>query len=583
MLTVPALFVDRCRRTPDQLAFEAPDGEGGWTTWTWAEAERQGSGLVRRLYSLGVDEGVPVAIVAHTSQEWSAVDMAVLCLGGITVGIYPNLLPQQIVWQLAHSEAQVLVVEDEAMFLALEPHLEELFDLRHTFAIRGGERVPELTPAEDDLAFLRKRAESVGVDEIATIVYTSGTTGEPKGVVLRHRHLSHVIEATQDALPTRPGDRSIIFLPLAHVLQRVTLYRGLAEEAVGTYAPSIEALPETLLHARPHVLATVPRMLEKIRSRAEARAERKSPRARQVLDWAMATGAEIHRRERAGERVGFRDRAKLELAERLVYRKVRDGLGGRLRLLISGGAALDPELAGWFEAMGISVREGWGLSETAAPATLNTEAVFKLGTVGPALPGVELKIASDGEVLVRGAGTFEEYWKNPEATAAAFTSDGFFKTGDLGELDGDGFLSIRGRKKEILVTAGGKNVAPVPIEQKLEGGLVDQAVVLGNERPYLIALISLDEEALAELARHQGWVGGVSEWRERIEVEQRLLERVEAVNSGLNSWETVKRWTVLPEAMTVDNGQLTATLKKRRSVIEAAHSELIEAIYARPR
>ena len=581
MSSIPALFLDRCRRTPHQIAFEAPDPEkpGAWTAWTWAESRKQCSGLVRRLYSLGIDDGARVAIVAETCQEWSAVDMATLVLGGTTVGIYPTLLPDQIAWQLAHSQAEMLVVEDAAQYARLAPHLEALDDLRHVFCMRPGAPVPQLTPAEDDEPFLEERTARVTGEHVATVVYTSGSTGTPKGVVLRHRNLMAVIEASREALPTRPGERSVIFLPLAHVLQRVTLYRGLAEDAVGTYAPSIAELPATLKHTRPHVLATVPRMLEKIRARAEAEAEHKNAHARGVLDWAVGVGSAVRQLEAQGRRPGVRLRAQLRLAERLVFRKVHARLGGELRLLICGGAALDPELARWYEAMGFMVREGWGLTETSAPATLNTEDEVRLGSVGRPLPGVEVRVAADGELEVRGPGNFEAYLDAPEATAAAFTEDGFFRTGDLGEIDDDGFVYIRGRKKEIIVTAGGKNIAPVPIEARIEGELVGQAVLVGDERPYLVALIGLDEEALEALARARGWSGDHADWAGQTEVMERVAARVARANEGLARFEQVKRHTVLGVPLGVESGALTATLKKRRAIIAELFADEIAALY----
>ena len=268
------------------------------------------------------------------------------------------------------------------------------------------------------------------------------------------------------------------------------------------------------------------------------------------------------------------------IADRLVLSKVRSGLGGALELVVCGGAALSIEVGDWFEAVGIPVREGWGLTETCAPATTNTLHHVRSGSVGPPLPGVRIRLASDGEVEVESPGNFRGYHRDPEATAAAFTEDGWFRTGDLGSIDPDGFLRIVGRKKAIIVTAGGKNIAPVPIEQELQGGLIGQAVVVGSERPYLVALLSIDPEALELRARTRGWSGHAEEWLCKAEVEQELAARVATVNASLPRFQQVKRWARLPRPLSVEDGTLTATLKTRRTAVAEAHADIIDSLYA---
>jgi long-chain acyl-CoA synthetase len=579
--TIPELLLARVDRAGNDIAFyvkaehdlhgmgQSAAGWPGWNAYTFRDCLRHGSGLVRRLAALGVGRGVKVAILAETSYLWSAVDLATLCLGGVTVGIYPTLLADQVLQQLEHSEAHLLVVEDEAQHRRLMPRLAELEGLRHVYSLQPCADLPQLSPAEPDEAFLRAQAAKVRPDDLATIVYTSGTTGDSKGVMLSHRNFTATIEASRRAIPTHAGDRSILFLPLAHSLQRFALYRGLAEDATGFYCPRLSEMPQVIPAARPHVLASVPRMLEKIKATAEAKAAERSPRAARLLQWAVDVGRARNHLLRRQRPVPLRLAAQHALAERLIYQTVRQRLGGELRLLVSGGAALSVEVMEWYEAMGISVREGWGLTETCAPATSNRLERYKPGTVGLPLPGVEVKLDADGELLVRGPGNFIGYYKDPAATAAATTAEGYFRTGDIGHIDQDGFISIVDRKKELLVTAGGKNVAPAPIEKALEGGLVGQAVVVGSERPFLVALLALDPELL----QHSGLEAGSP-------VLRRLLQqRVEDVNATLPRYAQLKAWALLPGPLTVETGELTATLKLRRRAILSRHQALIDGLY----
>jgi long-chain acyl-CoA synthetase len=428
------------------------------------------------------------------------------------------------------------------------------------------------------LEWLSARIERVRAEDVSTYIYTSGTTGNPKAVVLNHHNFTSIIEATRTRIPLHSGERSIVFLPLAHVLQRFTQYRGLRDEAVGWFSPSIDALAETIRVSQPHVMATVPRMLEKIRAKIESQAGQRSPTALSILRWAIGVGRTVNEKQWNGDHVGLRLVAQHRLADRLVFSKVRAGLGGHLRLLISGGAALDPALATWFEATGIAVREGWGLSETTAPATANGIDDFRFGTVGKALDGTEVSLADDGELLIRGPGVFQGYLKDEDATSAAFTEDGCFRTGDLGVIE-DGFIKIVGRKKEIIITAGGKNVAPVPIEHILEGGVIGQAVVVGDDRPYLVALLAPEPEILEVYARERGWSGELADWTLQPEFLAHVESLVQAANATLARFETVKKWHMLSEPLTEENNMLTPTLKLKRRVINGRFQQEIDALY----
>ncbi|RME26139.1 MAG: long-chain fatty acid--CoA ligase [Deltaproteobacteria bacterium] len=601
--SVPGLFLERVDRSPDAVAFTVRDDAGfvelppewmppgpstaappGWRHLSLGQALASIAGLAVRLRSLGVGRGSRVAILAETSHAWCALDLAVLSLGGITVGIYPTLTGKEVAWQLRHSRAELLVVDDDRRHAPVAPFLDQLDDLRHVFAMKPDQAVPPLAPGRPDEAMLRAQIAAVGPDDVATVVYTSGTTGRPKGVVLTHGHFLANILGTRQRWPLPPGQRSIVFLPLAHSLQRFATYRGLVEDISGWFSPSLDDLPEVIAASRPTILVTVPRMLEKIRARAQARAASRGPIPAALMRWAELVGVAIRHHRVRGSVPPRRLRLQAALADRLVARRVRDGLGGALHTVISGGAALSPDVALWFEAMGIAVRQGWGLTETCAPATLETDTEFRLGTVGRPLPDTEVRIADDGEVLVRGPGVFRAYLDDPAATAAAFLPDPdggapWFRTGDLGTVDADGYLRITGRKKAIIVTAGGKNIAPAPLEKALEGGIIGQALVVGDERPYLVALLTLDEEALAARARAGGWPGDADAWRQRPEVQAEVADRVARLNETLPRFSTIKRFAVLPRPWTVEAGELTPTLKLKRRVVEARYAADIAALY----
>lgn len=552
MPTLASMILDRFARDGGDLALRWPEG-GEWRAMSWRDCEAEVAGLASALAALGVERGDRVAILGNPHPRWLAADFATLCLGAVTVGIYPTLTPDEMRHQLATAGVKVLLAETPADLERLRDALPACPALRHA-------RTWDLPPGPVDLAAFRTRAREVKPEDPCAIFFTSGTTGDPKGAVISHGAMASVCEASRVAIPLRPGDSSMVFLPLAHSLQRMVAYRGLLEDVTAWFCPSLDEVPEVIRKARPSVLATVPRMLEKIKAKAEATAATRPPYARRLFAWAMDVGREHSRRRESGQPIPVALAAKRALADRLVFARIRARLGGRLRLLAVGGARLDPEVGRFFHAMGIDVCEAWGLTETCAPATMNTPEHFRFGTVGRPLPGTEVRLDTDGEVLVRGPGLFSGYWADPEATAAAFTPDGWFRTGDVGVFE-DGYLRIVDRKKEILVTAGGKNIPPVNIEKRLEGGAIGQAVVIGDGRPYLVALLAPDPDH--PVADPDAFAAA----------------RVREANATLAPFEQVKRWAWLPGPLTVESGELTPTLKLRRRAIEAAHRDRIEALY----
>ncbi len=561
MPTLASTLVDKFTRSADAPAvhFEAvqPEGKGAWASLTWRQVEARVASTADALRALGVGPGDRVAILGNTHPYWLDADFATLCIGAVSVGIYPTLRPEAVRYQLGHSGAKVLLVESQNDVVRLAPALADLPDL----VVRRWD-FPETAV---DLAAFRARARAVPVDAPCAVFYTSGTTGDPKGAVITHAAMLSVCLASMAPIPMKPGDRSIIFLPLAHSLQRMVAYRGLLEDVTAHFCPSIDRVAEVLPLARPSVIATVPRMLEKIKAGIEARVAASSPLRQRIFAEAIAAGLVRSRALEEKRPVPTLTAWKWALADRVVFRKIRERFGGNLRLFAVGGARLDPGVGRFFHAMGITVCEAWGLSETCAPATVNSPDDFRFGTVGKPLDGVELKLEPDGEVLVRGPGLFTSYWNDPVATAAAFTPDGFFRTGDIGELH-DGFLKIVDRKKELLVTSGGKNIPPVNIEKRLEGGAIGQAVVIGTDRPYLVALFAPDPDHTKGMDRAALQAAGEL--------------RVREANAHLAPFEQVKRFAWLPEPLSVDNGMLTPTLKLKRRIIAQTYADVIDGLYA---
>ena len=577
--TINALAKKRLTQDPDTTVLRYLDGSS-WRGLTWRETRDATIRAAKSLEEMGVERGTPVAVLAETRWEWLAADLAILARGGITVGIYPTLLPEQVKYELSHSEAEVLIIESEQQRERIAGVLEDLPQLRHVVDLTDIIEREGAAPSDDEIDAFWEAVELIGPEDVATYIYTSGTTGPPKAVVLTHGNIHEVVMASRDGMPVYPGDTSIIFLPMAHILQRFVLYRGLVEDANAVVAPSLNRLPETFLEARPQVVATVPRMLEKIREGVEQKIGQQRPLVRGIYHAACGIGRAHSRALQAGRRPGPLLGLGWSIADRLVYSKIKNRLGGRLRWFISGGAPLDPELATWFHGMGIPILEGWGLSETTAPLCMSQPEDLRIGTVGRPLPGSEVRITDDGEVEARGPGLFQEYLKDPDATSAAFTDDGWFKTGDLGTVDSSGFLRIIGRKKDILITAAGKNVAPINIEQRLERArCVARAVAVGDRRPYLVALLEPDVEWLEAAAGRKGWPDDRADLLAHPEVVALFDLAVEKANAGLARFEQIKTWALLPDPLSEPLGTLTTTLKVRRQAVYERYAELVDGLY----
>ena len=557
------------------------------------------------LSGMGVCPGDRVALICETRSEWMVADLGALTAGAVTVPIYPTLPADRVRYILADARACVAVASDEVQAAKIREIRPELPELRKVIVIdpassdiRAGEpgRVPEVEVSfrevirrghqrlmqEDGLArMFKEAATSIGADQMATIIYTSGTTGDPKGVMLTHGAIVANVVDSGELIRVEQTDEALSFLPLCHALERMVVYLYLYNGATVTFAESLDTVARDMVQVRPTIMTGVPRVFEKLRARILEAVSQAPIGRRLIFRWALGVGIRRVRAEMSGRAPSPLVRAQQAVADRLVFTKIRKRTGGRLRFVVSGGAPLSEAVGEFLFAVGIPVLEGYGLTETAPVLTVNPEAQPRLGTVGKALPRVELRIAEDGEVLARGPNLMLGYYGKPDATAQVIRN-GWFHTGDIGQLDDDGYLRITDRKKELLVTAGGKNVAPQPIEQRLkQDPLVGEAVLLGDHRRFIAALIVPD---FAEVAARVSAAPDTdpAELVERADVGA-LFERVVGqVNDGLPPYEQLRKFVLLPKEFSVAAGELTPTLKVKRRVVTERWRDVIEALYAEP-
>jgi long-chain acyl-CoA synthetase len=535
-----------------------------------------------------VKPGDRVALMAENGPHWPTVDFAALCLGAVPVPVYPTLAADEAGYVLRDCGAKVLFVQGRKRWEQLAPLRDQLPELERVVLIDAEGHEDEATPLHElveggdwNLERLGERAATVKPEQLATLIYTSGTTGEPKGVMLTHDNLVANLTAILQVFPFDEGDTALSFLPLSHSLERTVDYVYFATGATIAYVASVHEVASSLLDVRPQVFVSVPRVYEKLRARIDEALLEAPPWRRWLFDWAVRQG----RRTLPAIVEGPEPRGVPALrlaAARLVLGRIRRRLGGRFRMAVSGGAPLAKELAELFWIAGVPIYEGYGLTETSPVVATNTPAAARLGTVGRPLPGVEVRIAADGEILVRGPNVMQGYFGDPRSTAEVLDGDGWLYTGDVGELDADGFLVITDRKKELIVTAYGKNVAPAPIEIALKASpFVEQAVVLGDRRKFLAALIVPAFDLLENWARDAGLETGD---RRRLLAEPKVRERldreVEEVNRRHSRYQQVKAWNLLPEELTLERGELTPTQKVKRRVVEERYADVIEALYA---
>ena len=582
---IAAAVFEHERDDPDFVIYQRQI-DGVWTDVTCAEAADQIRSAALGLISLGVQAGDRVSIFSATRYEWAILDLAILSVGAVTVPIYETSSAEQVRWALQNSEAVLAFAETDAHAAMVSELTGGLPALRRVLHIDGSgpKALDQLVEAGGsvDPAELTARLAALRAQDPATLIYTSGTTGRPKGCQLTHANLLNEIRGTQECLPTllRPGQRLLVFLPLAHVLARALTLSAFSNKVTVGFTSDIKNLVPMLAVFKPTVVVSVPRVFEKVYNTAAQNASNdgKGPifamAAQTAVDWSRA-------QDTGGP--GLVLRAKHALFDRLVYHKLRAALGGNCHASVSGGAPLGARLGHFYRGVGLTIYEGYGLTETSAAITVNQIDGLKIGTVGKLVPGNSMRIADDGELLVRGGVVFSGYWRNEQATDEAFT-DGWFRTGDLGAVDEEGFLTITGRKKELIVTAGGKNVAPAVLEDQLRAHpLISQAMVVGDAKPFIGALITIDPEAF------EGWkqrnskatTASLADLATDPDLVAEVDAAVKQANQSVSHAESIRKFRILPVDFTEDTGELTPTMKVKRNVVAEKFASDIDAIYSK--
>jgi len=559
----------------------------GFTTLSTAEFFGRTAGLAMGLEKLGVGRGDRVMLLTDNRPEWHMVDLATVDLGAADVPVYGTLTPAQISYQIKDSGSKVAVAENADQMAKFLQIRNECPDLTHLIQIEGpcAAGVLPLTEVIDsgqtgdaeDLFW--QRADKIAAEDVLTLIYTSGTTGKPKGVTLTHENLVQNVLPSAERAPVSSDDFCLEFLPLCHVFERMLGYLYMYRGTTKAYC-SVYHVGDLVATIKPTVFASVPRIYEKVYDKVMDKVNNAPPIRRALFNWALGVGRKAYPLQLAGETPGG---FSYGLANKLVLAKVREALGGKLRFCVSGGAPLPLFTNEFFHSIGIRILEGYGLTETSPVISVNgfTGGKSRLGTVGQAISNVEAKIAEDGELCVKGPSVMKGYWNLPDKTAEVFDSDGYFLTGDIAEIDGDGFIRITDRKKDLIVTAGGKNIAPQPIEAELKrSGLVDNAVIIGDRRPFLVVLLSPNTEALEAWAENEGVpYSSTDEILRHPKLTEAYATVVETTNENLASYERIKKHSVLPLMLSIEDGTLTPTLKVKRRVVEKQYLDLIEGLY----
>ena len=593
-VSVPRMFYDRVAATPNSEAFRYPDGNGGWTSVTWQQIGDRVDLIAAGLISLGINPEDRVALASGTRYEWVVADFGILAAGAATTTVYPTTNAPDVAFIVSNSGSRVVIAEDAKQVEKLREHRGELPAVEKVVVIDGagdGDWVITLEELEqrgkqllaDSPSAVKDRVDAIRPDQLATLIYTSGTTGKPKGVRLTQQSWTYPA-AAMDALGVLTDrDLNYLWLPLAHAFGKVMLALPLAIGFPTVIDGRVDKIVENLAVIRPTIMGAVPRIFEKVHARITDVLANESGIKKHIADWAVGVGLQISRVRQAGERPSALLSAQYKLADKLVFSTIRDRFGGRLRFFISGSAALDREIAQWFDAIGVVVLEGYGLTETSAASSLNRPHAYRFGTVGWTFPQTEVKIAEDGEILLKGPGIMNGYHDLPEQTAEAIDTEGWFHTGDIGELDAEGFLRITDRKKDMFKTSQGKYVAPSAISAQFKGicPYASEIIVYGEGKPYCVALVSLEGEAIKEWAAANGLGGKSFGEIARDPKTQAMVEGyVEELNKHLNRWEQVKKVAIIDRELTVEAGDLTPSLKLKRKVVVDNFHDKIDGLYA---
>jgi long-chain acyl-CoA synthetase len=580
------LLVERVKATPDRALFSVPDGDG-WRDISAADFQTSVIAVAKGFVAAGIQPGEKVGFLARTTYEWTLIDFALFYAGAVMVPIYETSSPSQIQWIMEDSGAISLIVESPEHYARVDEVRSELPLIREIWQLHLG-AIDSLTAqgaSVDDAEIERRRSLAVGSD-IATLIYTSGSTGRPKGCVLTHSNFVELSRNSAKALNEvvqTPGASTLLFITTAHVFARFISILDIHAGVRTGHQPDTRQLLPALGSFKPTFLLAVPRVFEKVYNSAEQKAE--AGGKGKIFRAAADVAIEHSKLVEAGSKIPFGMKLKFALFNKLVYSKLREAMGGNVVYAVSGSAPLGSRLGHFFHSLGVVILEGYGLTETTAPATVNLADKSKIGTVGPALPGVGVRLADDGEIEVRGVNVFKEYWNNEAATAEAFSEGGWFRTGDIGSFDSEGFLTITGRKKEIIVTAGGKNVAPAALEDPIRANpIIGQVVVVGDQKPFISALVTLDPEMLPTWLANNGLPSDMSlvDASKNAAVRAEVQNAVDAANARVSRAESIRKFTILDSEWTETSGHLTPKLSIKRNVIMNDFADEISALYDEP-
>ncbi len=561
--------------------------DGKWVDRSFDQVLEVVRSLSLGLIDLGVAKGDKVSILGNTRPEWTYFDFAALSAGAVVVPIYQTNSPEECQYVLENSDAKVVVVEDDEQMEKVRAVRDQLPLLEHVVRMTGTSEdaisLEDLAARGDarDAAEWEARWQSVTKEDICTFIYTSGTTGPPKGCIISHGNYRAMLDMVNETSVIEPEDVTYLYLPLAHSFALLIQF---GSYDLGTTIAYWERDPQKILpnlgELKPTYFPSVPRIFEKIYTAATSGMEKEGGIKKAIFDWSIGVGKRVRAVERSGREPGFLLRKQYEFADKQVLSKIRGLFGGNLRLAVSGAAPISPEILRFFDAAGVLVLEGWGMTETSTAATISTPDDFKVGTIGKPFPGCEVKIAEDGEILVKGPNVFQGYYKNEEATRETIV-DGWLHTGDIGEVEADGFIKITGRKKDIIITAGGKNITPANLENEIkQHPLVSQCVVVGDRKPYLVALVTLDPEDAVAYAKEHGLPEDPEQLAANPDVLKAIEDHVATINEKFARVEQVKKVAILPRDLSQETGELTPTLKVKRAVVASKHEREIEKLYA---
>jgi Long-chain acyl-CoA synthetases (AMP-forming) len=575
------------QRHADLAAVTYKDSSGEWVSKTYREVGEIVRQLALGLIELGIEKGDKVAILANTRPEWTYFDFAALSTGATVVPIYQTNSPEECQYVIENSDAKAVIVEDSEQLAKIDEIRNQVPKLERVIRMEGSggdaismDELIEAGSSRSDSEW-EQRWQSVTPDDICTFIYTSGTTGPPKGCVISHGNYRSMTTMALDESVLDSDTTTYLFLPLAHSF--ALLIQFLSFDLGGNIAywerDPLKIVPN-LAEVKPEYFPSVPRIFEKIYTAATSEIEKSGGIKKLVFNWAIRVGEKVRERERAGKPIGWLLRKQYEVADKQVLSKIRALFGGNIKNCVTGAAPINPEILRFFDAAGVLILEGWGMTETSTAATVARPDAFKFGKVGRAFKGCEIRIAEDGEILVKGPNIFQGYYKNEKATKETL-EDGWLHTGDIGELDEDGYLSITGRKKDIIITAGGKNITPANLEAEIkQSPYVSQCVVIGDRRPYLVALITLDMEECEKLCKEKGWPADPAELRRNEGMRAIIQEHLDKINEKFARVEQVKKFEILPHDLSQETGELTPTLKVKRNVVADKFEQDVDALYA---